>query len=79
MKERLDTAQELLYHDDKLTQDDREKLWNTLQYVMSDPKADLVPEKKKLISIYLEKATAPTREFVIDLLARMGVQMLTGQ
>jgi hypothetical protein len=34
MKERLDTARQLLYHDDKLTERDREELWPLLQYVM---------------------------------------------
>jgi hypothetical protein len=44
----MDHLEELLYHDDKLSQDDREKLWGLLQYVMSDPKSDMVPAKKKL-------------------------------
>jgi len=57
MEDRLQTAKELLYHDDKLSQEDREKLWDLLQYVMSDPKSDLVPAKRKLIDIKLGKAT----------------------
>jgi hypothetical protein len=44
----MDHLEELLYHDDKLSQDDREKLWGLLQHVMSDPKSDMVPAKKKL-------------------------------
>jgi hypothetical protein len=75
MEDRLQTAKELLYHDDKLSQEDREKLWDLLRYVMSDPKSDLVPAKKKLIAIKLGKATAPIREAVLDLLARYFAEM----
>jgi len=67
MADRLQTARELLYHDDQLTLEDREKLWDVLQYVLSNPKSDLVPAKKKLIEISLAKAGAYTREFVLDL------------
>jgi hypothetical protein len=74
MKDRLDTAKELLYHDDKLDGTDREKLWGLLQYVMSDPKADMVPAKRKLFNIGLEKALPATREFFLDLLAKMAVE-----
>jgi hypothetical protein len=49
-------------------------LWDLLQYVMSDPKADLVPAKRKLITIKLQQATAATREFVLDLLAKIVVE-----
>jgi hypothetical protein len=37
MEDRLQTAKELFYHDDKLSLEEREKLWGLLQYVMSDP------------------------------------------
>ena len=33
MEDRLQTAKELLYHDDKLSLEEREKLWGLLQYV----------------------------------------------
>ena len=36
MQERLDTAKELLWHDDKLSLEDRDKPWDLLQYVMSN-------------------------------------------
>jgi hypothetical protein len=78
MEDRLNTARELLNHDDKLDEDDREKLWNSLQYVMSDPKADLVPEKKKLITIMLEKATGPVREAILDLVAKTAAEYMKG-
>jgi len=78
MGDRLQTAKELLYHDDKLKEDDREKLWDLLQYVLSDPKSDLVPAKKKLISINLEKATAATREFVENIIAKYAAEMSKG-
>lgn len=77
MEDRLKTARELLYNDDKLTLDERNALWDLLQYVMSDPKADLVPAKKKLISIKVDKAAKQTREFVLDLLAKLGKEMMT--
>jgi hypothetical protein len=66
MADRLSTAKELLDHDDKLSLDERERLWSLLQYVMSDPKSDLAPAKKKLFDIGLAKATAATRDFFIE-------------
>lgn len=75
MEERLTTARELLDHDDKLTEDDRRSLWPDLQYVMSNPKADLVPAKKKLIEIRLEKATDWVREAILDLAAKTIAEM----
>jgi hypothetical protein len=74
-QERLDTARELLYHDDKLTIEERNKLWDLLQYVMSDPKSDLVPAKRKLIEFNVVKAAAATREFVLDLMAKYAKEM----
>ena len=75
MEDRLETARELLWHDDKLTLDDREKLWGLLQYVISDPKSDLVPAKKKLIESDLGKAAIATRDFMTDLLAKYFAEM----
>jgi hypothetical protein len=76
MQDRLQTARELLYHDDKLTLDDREKLWGLLQYVMSNPKSDLVPAKKKLFQIGISKALPATRELLLDFMAKLGAEML---
>lgn len=76
MEDRLDTARDLLYHDEMLTQNDREQFGDLLQYVMSNPKGDLTPAKKRLIEIkLLPKAAAATRQFVIDLLATYGKEM----
>jgi hypothetical protein len=75
MEDRLLTAKELLYHDDKLSQEDREKLWGLLKYVMSDPKSDMAPAKRKLIEINLGKATGVIREAVLDLLAKYGAEL----
>jgi hypothetical protein len=76
MQERLQTARELLYHDDKLTLDEREKLWGLLQYVMSNPESDLVPAKKKLFQIGLAKALPATRDLLLDFMAKLGAEML---
>jgi hypothetical protein len=78
MEDRLQTAKDLLYHDDKLLLEDRERLWGLLQYVMSDPKSDLVPAKKKLIEIDLGKAAAATKDFVTDLLVKYAAEMTKG-
>jgi hypothetical protein len=75
MRDRLDTARDLLWHDDKLSLEDRESLWGLLQYVMTDPKSDLVPAKRKLIEIRLQSALAATREFILDFLAKFGAEM----
>jgi hypothetical protein len=76
MADRLQTAKELLYHDDKLSLEDREKLWGLLQYVMSDPTSDLVPAKKKLFEIGIAKALPATREFFLDLMAKIAAERL---
>jgi len=78
LEERLRTARELLDHDDKLTEDDRQSLWPDLQYVMSNPKADLVPAKRKLIDFKLGKATDWVREAVLDLTAKTIAEMAKG-
>lgn len=75
MEDRLQTAKELLYHDDKLSLEEREKLWGLLQYVMSDPKSDMVPAKKKLFEIGIAKAAAGTRDVLLDLLAKYAAEM----
>jgi hypothetical protein len=76
MADRLQTAKELLNHDDKLSLEEREKLWVLLQYVMTDPKSDMVPAKKKLFEIGIAKALPATREFLLDLIAKLGAEML---
>jgi hypothetical protein len=76
MEDRLQTAKELLYHDDKLSLEEREKLWGLLQYVMTDPKSDMAPAKKKLFEIGVAKALPATREFFLDLMAKLGAEML---
>ena len=75
MADRLSTAKELLDHDDKLSLEDREKLWGLLQYVMSDPKSDMVPAKRKLFDIGLGKALPATREFFLDFMAKYLAEM----
>jgi hypothetical protein len=45
-----------------------------LQYVMSDPKAELVPAKRKLIEFKLENAPEFVREFILDLAAKVIVE-----
>lgn len=78
LEERLKTARELLDHDDQLTEDDRQSLWPDLQYVMSNPKSDLVPAKKKLIDIKLGKAQGWVREAILDLTAKTIAEMAKG-
>lgn len=50
--------------------------WGLLQYVMSDPKSDLVPAKKKLFEIGIAKALPATREFFLDLMVKLSAEML---
>jgi hypothetical protein len=75
MEDKLATAHDLLFHDDQLTFEDRKRLWDLLQYVMSNPKADLAPAKSKLIAIEILKAAQPIQEFVTDLLAKNAAEM----
>jgi hypothetical protein len=75
MQDKLDTARELLYHDNQLTQKDRNELEDLLKYVMSDPMGELAPAKKKLIDIILEKALPATKEFILDLTAKTMAEM----
>jgi hypothetical protein len=76
MEDRFQTAKELLIHDDKLLLEEREKLWGLLQYVMSDPKSDMAPAKKKLFEIGIAKALPATREIFLDFMAKLGAEML---
>lgn len=76
MDEKLRTAHELLNHDDKLTFDEKKNLWDDLQYVMSDPKAELVPAKKKLINIMLGNATELVRQTLTELVAKTTAEIL---
>jgi hypothetical protein len=69
-EERLTTARELLYHDEELTQDDRDKLWDLLKDVMSNPTDDLVPAKRKLIDFNLARAGKVTKDVLTDLIAK---------
>jgi hypothetical protein len=69
-EERLDTARELLYHDDKLTLDDRTKLWELLKDVMSNPTDDLVPAKRRLIDFNLAKAGQVTKDVLTELIVK---------
>jgi hypothetical protein len=55
MEDRLQTAKELLNLDDKLSLEEREKLWGLLQCVMTDPKSDMVPTKKSSSRLALAK------------------------
>jgi hypothetical protein len=75
MDDKLRTAHDLLFHDDKLAYQERVELWDLLQYVMSSPKADLAPAKSKLIAIKIEKAAGPIKDFVTDLLAKYAAEM----
>ena len=69
-EERLNIARELLYHDDKLSQDDRDKLWDLLKDVMSNPTDGLVPAKRRLIDLNLAKAGQGTKDALTDLIAK---------
>lgn len=53
----------------------REKLWDLLQFVISDPKSDSVPAKRKLIEINLGKAASATQGFLTDIIAKYLAQM----
>jgi hypothetical protein len=75
-EDRLNTARELLYHDDKLTQDDREKLWDLLKEVMSNPTDDLVPAKRRLIDFKLAKAGQMTKDLLTDLIAKTMAEII---
>jgi hypothetical protein len=75
MEDKLRTAHDLLFHDDQLTYEEHKELWGLLRYVMSSPNAELAPAKSKLIAIKIQKAAAPIKDFVTDLLARYAAEM----
>jgi hypothetical protein len=43
---------------------------------MSDPKSDLARAKRKLFEIGIAKALPATREFFLDLFAKLGAEMM---
>jgi hypothetical protein len=45
---------------------------------MSDPKADLVPAKKKLIEINLSTATGWIRDLIVDMVAKTTAEVIKG-
>lgn len=78
MEDRIRTAHDLIEHDEKLSPEDRQKLWADLQFIMADPKADLAPAKRKLNEIRLEKATKYVKEFILDLTAKTLAEVIKG-
>ena len=46
-----------------------------MQYVMSNPKAELAKGKSKLLAIRIQQAAEPIKEFVADLLAKYAAEM----
>jgi hypothetical protein len=78
MEDRLQIARRLLDHDDQLSYEERQELWDDLQYVMSDPKADLATAKRKLIQINLAKAGEVVRETIIDIIAKTTAEFFKG-
>jgi hypothetical protein len=73
--DKLRTAHDLLFHNDKLTYEERKELWNLLQYVMSSPRADLALAKSKLIAIKIQNAAEPIKDSVTDFLAKYAAEM----
>lgn len=78
MEDRLQTARRLLDHAAQLSDEEREEVWGDLQYVMSDPKADLVLAKRKLIQINLAKASEFVRDGIVDIIARTMAEVIKG-
>ena len=75
MEDKLRIAKDLLLHAEELSYEDRTELSGLLQYVMSNPKADLAPAKSKLISIKIQKVAGPIKDLVTDLLAKYAAEM----
>jgi hypothetical protein len=75
MDDKLRTAKDLLLHAEELSYEERTELSGLLQYVMSNPKADLAPAKSKLISIKIQKVAGPIKDLVTDLLAKYAAEM----
>jgi hypothetical protein len=75
MDDKLRTAKDLLHHAQELSYEERTELSGLLQYVMSNPKADLAPAKSKLISIKIQKVAGPIKDLVTDLLVKYAAEM----
>jgi hypothetical protein len=78
MEDKLKIAKDLLFHDDKLTFEDKKEVWDLLKYVMSNPKAELAKGKSKLVMIKVQKATEPIKDFVVDVIAKYAAEMSKG-
>jgi hypothetical protein len=78
MEDKLKIAKDLLFHDDKLTFEDKKEVWDLLKYVMSNPKAELAKGKSKLVMIKVQKATEPIKDFVADVIAKYAAEMSKG-
>jgi len=76
MQDKLETARELLYDMENLSFNERNELWNLLNFVMSDPKSEWVPAKIKLIAIRLAKVSKASREVLLDFTAKVAAEVM---
>jgi hypothetical protein len=79
MQDKLDTAHELLYDNKNLSLDERHELWELLKFVMSNPKSDLTPAKRKLAAMKLAKVSKVSREFLLDFVAKVATEVAMSQ
>ena len=75
--DRLTTIRELLYNDCQLTESDREELWPLLQFVMSDPTAELAAAKTELVAVKPANATSGVREVILSLVAKTAAETVS--
>ena len=76
MLDKVETARELLYDIENLSQDERDELWDLLSFVMSDPKSGWALAKTKLIGIKLAKVSKASREALLDFIAKVAAEVM---
>ena len=79
MQDKLDTAHELLYDNKNLSLGERHELWELLKFVMSNPKSDWTPAKRKLATMKLAKVSKVSREFLLDFVAKVAAEVAMSQ
>jgi hypothetical protein len=79
MQDRLETARELLFDIENLSLEERDELWDLLNFVMSDPKSHFAPAKTKLICIKLANVSKASREAVLGFTAKVAAEVMRSE
>ncbi len=76
IEDKLETVRELLYDIENLSRDERDELWDLLNFVMSDPTSEWAPAKIRLVRDRLAKVSKASREVLLDFTAKVAAEVM---